>query len=270
MEIEQIRSAIETRGAHWRAAETEIFRRGLQSPGAGLLGMRVTPEIIQLAETSDLGVPGKPIAPEVDWRTDARGVVTPVKDQTENCGACVAFATNAALESDAIIRHGQRQILSEAHLFHCNGGSCDDGWEMTAGLIAAKNTGVGLESDFPWKWDSPCISTKPVLRLRSMRILKTIDNRKRAVMKGPVFAGMRVYEDFTAYDGGIYENVIGDDVGDHAVCVVGYSDIDSCWIVKNSWGAEFGEGGFFRIAYGQCGIDDDFPFIAVQTEPLAP
>jgi C1A family cysteine protease len=39
------------------------------------------------------------------------------------------------------------------------------------------------------------------------------------------------------------------------VSVVGYDDATGCWICKNSWGAGFGEGGFFRIAYGNCGID---------------
>jgi hypothetical protein len=37
--------------------------------------------------------------------------------------------------------------------------------------------------------------------------------------------------------------------------VVGYDDDHGCWICKNSWGTGWGEGGFFRIAYGQCGID---------------
>lgn len=70
MDIEKIRSAIEAAGADWFAADTEIFRRGLTSPGSGLLGMRVTPELIQLAESSDLGIPGKPVPAEVDWREE--------------------------------------------------------------------------------------------------------------------------------------------------------------------------------------------------------
>jgi C1A family cysteine protease len=47
------------------------------------------------------------------------------------------------------------------------------------------------------------------------------------------------------------------------VCVVGYNDARKFWIVKNSWGTGWGEGGYFRIAYGQVGLDGEFPFYYV-------
>jgi len=50
-------------------------------------------------------------------------------------------------------------------------------------------------------------------------------------------------------------HVSGPDGGLHCVEVIGYSEAEQCWICKNSWGAGWGEGGFFRIAYGQCAID---------------
>jgi hypothetical protein len=58
-------------------------------------------------------------------------------------------------------------------------------------------------------------------------------------------------------------------VGNHAICVIGYDDTQNCWICKNSWGTGWGDSGFFKIAYGQCGIGSEFPFYAVQM-PLAP
>jgi hypothetical protein len=39
------------------------------------------------------------------------------------------------------------------------------------------------------------------------------------------------------------------------VTIVGYDDGQQCWICKNSWGPGWGESGFFRIGYGECGID---------------
>jgi C1A family cysteine protease len=73
--------------------------------------------------------------------------------------------------------------------------------------------------------------------------------------KGPLSACFSVYDDFYAYTGGIYSHVSGNLVGGHCVSVVGYNDTGQYWICKNSWGTGFGENGFFRIAYVQCGID---------------
>jgi hypothetical protein len=73
--------------------------------------------------------------------------------------------------------------------------------------------------------------------------------------KGPLVACFTVYDDFFAYNGGIYRHVTGDIAGGHCVSCVGYNDEQQYWICKNSWGASFGENGYFRIGYGECGID---------------
>jgi len=73
--------------------------------------------------------------------------------------------------------------------------------------------------------------------------------------QGPLVACYTVYDDFYAYRGGIYSHVTGNVVGGHCVCCVGYNDAEGYWICKNSWGVGFGERGYFRIAYGQCGLD---------------
>jgi C1A family cysteine protease len=64
-----------------------------------------------------------------------------------------------------------------------------------------------------------------------------------------------VYDDFFHYVSGVYHHTTGGVQGGHCVCVVGYDDTQSCWICKNSWGPAWGENGFFRIKYGDCGID---------------
>jgi len=42
----------------------------------------------------------------------------------------------------------------------------------------------------------------------------------------------------------------------HCIVVVGYNDTEESWIVKNSWGPNWNEGGYFRVGYGECHIDD--------------
>lgn len=73
--------------------------------------------------------------------------------------------------------------------------------------------------------------------------------------RGPVIACFSVYDDFFAYRSGVYHHVYGERVGGHCVCCVGYDDSQTYWICKNSWGPEWGEQGFFRIQYGEAGID---------------
>ena len=64
-----------------------------------------------------------------------------------------------------------------------------------------------------------------------------------------------MYQDFFSYRSGVYRHVTGGQAGGHCVEIVGYNDAQGCWICKNSWGTNWGEGGFFRIAYGQCQLE---------------
>ena len=130
------------------------------------------------------------------------------------------------------------------------------------------DNGVGLESDFPYlDRNVPCIDATPRYTVSEWTALNSIDRRKFALaFNGPLVAGMRVYEDFPFYSSGIYEYQMGGQAGLHAVCVVGYDDYDECWIVKNSWDSDWGEEGYCRVAYGEVGIDTDFPFYDMVVE----
>ena len=74
---------------------------------------------------------------------------------------------------------------------------------------------------------------------------------------GPIQAGFNVYSDFYNYRSGIYKYVSGSLLGGHAIKIIGWGSLNGVnyWIVANSWGASWGESGFFRIQMGQCGIE---------------
>jgi C1A family cysteine protease len=84
---------------------------------------------------------------------------------------------------------------------------------------------------------------------------KVSDIKNWISTKGHVCASFIVYEDFYSYKSGVYKYVTGAKLGGHCVTIVGYNDNPGYWICKNSWDKGWGEQGFFRIAYGQCGID---------------
>lgn len=267
--IEEIEAAIaQNAPGSWAVRETSVWRRLGEGGDGGLFGLRINDHQGKLKAAADdfdaLAAPPPP--PRIDWRTEDGGRLFGVRDQGLDCGACVAFATTATVESRHWIGHGSPIELSEAELFHCNGGCCNDGWGLAAGLNAASN-GMALLTDAPWAANPTCAGAAAVIKVASYAELANFDAKKRAVAKGPVVAGMTVFEDLSAYAGGIYRHVIGNARGYHAVCIVGYDDPDQCWIGRNSWGTGWGEEGYFRIAYGECEIDN-LPFYSCETQAL--
>ena len=74
---------------------------------------------------------------------------------------------------------------------------------------------------------------------------------------------MYVYNDFYSYRSGVYSYTTGSYLGAHAVLVVGYDDVNQCFIVKNSWGTGWGEAGYFMIAYSEVGGTSNFAYSAL-------
>ncbi|MDB5459449.1 MAG: cysteine protease [Caulobacteraceae bacterium] len=264
--LEDLKVALAEQGdSAWVPAAEPIFPPIGGGTASHLFGLQISPADRAMLQPSDqASFAGAPLPPKVDWRSDGGGRVTKVKHQGD-CGSCVAFATCAVMESAHMIGSGAVLDLSEAHLFYCNGGSCLAGWSFVPALEAARMIGIGLQSDFPYvAHDVACVQIKPAVTLKSYRRALSRAERKRALVSGPVIGGMQVFSDFAFYKSGIYRHVSGDFEGNHAIAVVGYDDEDGCWICKNSWGQDFGEDGYFRIAYGECELDDVNPFYAVE------
>ena len=193
------------------------------------------------------------------------GFVTPVKDQG-NCGSCVAFAMVAAAEATYQMQENKPNSgidLSEAHLFFCYAGSegrtCGNGWWMESAL-AALEQGLVSESDFPYHpGDQSCPlagQEATIARVTGSQTLRSISQMEHWIRtRGALSACLSVYQDLFYYGGGIYRQTSDAFAGLHAVCVVGFNSDEGYWIVKNSWGYSWGDSGYFKIAYGECGID---------------
>lgn len=222
-----------------------------------------------------------------DWR-NVNGIdwVTEVKDQ-DNCGSCYAFAVTAAMETVYNIQKNDPNIdldLSEQFILSCsmsppwnNKGCC---YGFIGGTLSfLKTEGVPSENCFPYNatdangrdaGDCPdrtpshdpvlCSDACPEWQIEAIKIieynsLSSAEDMKIAISTyGPIVATFTVYSDFPWYSGGIYKHKWGNVEGSHAVAIVGYDDTHEYWICKNSWG-NWGEDGYFRIAYGECTID---------------
>jgi C1A family cysteine protease len=204
----------------------------------------------------------------VDWRNRfGLDAVTPVRDQGP-CGSCVAFGTIAALESMLIVERQITLELSEAELLFCGGGSCG-GWWPTSAVSYLANRGVAQAGCFPYQPINMACNPCPrrdeeAIKITANTVVFDVGQRKQYLgWVGPMIAVFAVYDDFFAYTGGVYTHLTGGLAGYHCVEVIGYDDLGGFWICKNSWGAGWGEAGFFCIAYGQCEIDSTFPFWGV-------
>ncbi|HEY4168090.1 MAG TPA: C1 family peptidase [Reyranella sp.] len=213
------------------------------------------------------------LATQWDWRkVDGRNYITPSQDQGV-CQASTAFAItdamNAKLRVEFSIPVGDaRQILfpdlSAADLFYCGGGSCSEGQDVEQALGYAKDKGVVPAYNIPYKPTGQTCGRGPAeLEARVTRISGFITQRSRASMqdaiqsRGPIIAVLRAYQDLKNYKGGVYRyDGKSPFLYNQTVCVIGFTP--DGWLCKNSWGPNWGTGGVFLIAYGECGIDDEW------------
>ncbi|HNY87997.1 MAG TPA: C1 family peptidase, partial [Candidatus Hydrogenedentes bacterium] len=201
-----------------------------------------------------------------DWR--ALGGVTPVKDQG-SCGSCWAFSTMGVVESAILRADGVVVDLSEQHLLSCNtsdwgcsGATWGYSWLIdqpdACGLV-----GAVFEADYPYtatRWECRCDAPRHY-RIREWGYVNglrpSVDDIKQALMlHGPLGISIYTNAPFSAYGGGVYNACDPDatlfDI-DHAIMIVGWDDAlgdAGAWIIKNSWGADWGENGFGYVAYG--------------------
>jgi hypothetical protein len=229
-----------------------------------------------------------------DWRNvNGENFVTPVKNQAATlCNSCVAFATAAALEANAVIqlklqvkRNGDVPVdfdLSEAQLFFCNS-NCYNGWAILYALGYCQDPGVLSESSCksyssivaycekhcldPCTLENSerfqkacCNSTKDTFtKITDYKELGSKEAMKKWISsKGPVIASMCIDENFLKWKGeGVYKcQSPCNRPENHFICCIGYDDKENAWLCKNSFGTDWGVKGYFWIGYDECGINN--------------
>jgi len=218
--------------------------------------------------------------PSVDWRT--KNVVTPVKNQG-GCGSCWAFAATETVESHHAIANGKLLQLAPQAMVDCvknpqrcgGTGGCEGATEELGFDLAVKK-GLPLESDLRYTGqDGKCKTYKPAVKATGYTKLKTNDAaalETALATIGPI-AVTGAAEPWMLYGGGVFDKCstgtgpLGADL-DHGIQAVGYSQ--DYWLIRNSWGASWGEKGYIRLsrAADSKTFTDTKPGDGVACQPL--
>ncbi|GEM_PF-3003729 len=232
--------------------------------------------------------------PAFDWRNyNGEDWLTPIKNQGV-CGSCWSFSAVGVAESAINIGLGDPTIdlnLSEQYLVSdCqvidSYQNCCGGYKGEA-LIYIRDTGIPDEGCMTYvdgggcscgdsTCDSNCTYTSPecsdrrcedrcvdwASRLVNIRETGWLgynspDNviKQYLVEYGPLAVSVGIGSSVGGGFGGdeIYE--CDSSSTNHAVAIVGYDDPGGYWIIRNSWGSTWNNDGYYKLAYGECGVN---------------
>ncbi|CAH8576032.1 unnamed protein product [Schistosoma turkestanicum] len=212
--------------------------------------------------------------PKVDWRRE--GAVTEVKNQGR-CGSCWAFSSTGAIEGQHYLKTKRLVSISEQQLIDCSksygNNGCGGGLMNLAFEYVQENGGIDSEISYPYmsgdgEDSMQCHFNATNIVAQVTGYFSIEEGDERALMdavatKGPISVAVNAgLPSFSAYKSGIYSDPNckgGPDDLDHGVLVVGYGEENgrSYWLVKNSWGEDWGENGYIKIlkdSKNMCGI----------------
>jgi len=197
--------------------------------------------------------------------------VTPVKDQGM-CGSCWAFSATGSMEGAHYISYGHLVYLSEQQLVDCSGAQgnegCEGGLMDQAFEYVIANSGITGEDQYPYtaKDGQTCdtnVTAEATITSYTDVTANSDQSLEDAVALAPVSVAVEADQAvFQFYSSGVLSSPTCGTELDHGVLAVGY-DTDphagKYWIVKNSWGSDWGMAGYLWIARqdgpGECGIN---------------
>lgn len=206
----------------------------------------------------------------------------PVRHQM-GCGACWAFAAAAAFESNYAKKNGKIIDVSEQTILNCTPDcNCEGGFPHIVVLAwAFNNQPIVSEEKSPYReLQSTCSKGITEYEISNFGFLdynffspskhKVSDEEiKMAILTfGAIPSGVYADLGFQLYTGGVYSGT-NYGIANHAVSIVGWDDTKDAWLIRNSWGSEWGDKGYMWIKYGSNKIGEGALWVEAKRNPNA-
>ncbi|KAM4630415.1 cathepsin S-like [Polymixia lowei] len=221
--------------------------------------VRVSTTVVRLNETA--------LPSSLDWRE--KGLVTEVKNQG-SCGSCWAFSAVGAVEGQLKKTTGTLVSLSPQNLVDCStkygNHGCNGGFMSNAFQYIIKNRGIASDVGYPYTAKSGLCKYNPQYRAANCSAYAFLPEGDEDSLKhglaviGPISVGIDASRPkFIFYRHGVYRDHTCTHDINHGVLAVGYGTENGrdYWLIKNSWGIQYGDGGYIKMARNrrnQCGI----------------
>jgi len=214
---------------------------------------------VNQSEVTKVTIPGR----DINWV--AAGKTTGIKNQGA-CGSCWTFSAAETVESANLMagnpkggQHGSEQEILDC--CHADGSAgCNGGDPRAAIAWVGQVGGLELNSCYPYEARNDACRANRCPRAYTVRGVYPVAQNENSIYNalasyGPLSIGVDASQ-WQNYGGGIVRSGCGTQM-DHAVQLVGYSTgSGGYWIVRNSWGASWGQGGYIYLAFGGdvCGM----------------
>lgn len=223
--------------------------------------------------SSRLQAPTNVAIPAVlDWVT--KGAVTPVQDQGQ-CGSDWAFSAVGNIEGVNFVQNNVLTPLSVEELLDCdtNDNGCNGGFMTSAFEWLLQKQGGNIMTDSSWPYmngASNCTYVGKTVGATLTSYQSLAQSEATLTTFTATYGPIAVAVDATSWQ--LYESGVLTDCTyqslDHGVLVVGYNNDANppYWILKNTWGTEWGMNGYIYVEKGvnACGIKEDASTAFVQ------